>query len=636
MTNSAIQPANVYALVVGIEKYQAGSDHDLNGPANDALKFVDWLLEREVKPEHIYLFLSPLDQNRKVLSSATAKGLTPCPATHDKIANTIRSQLTSENSRGELLYIFWGGHGIITQMDTARRLFFADTDDNTKWNLDVNSLVNALSIFARGKGFPQQIFLIDACANAFYSKGIAQTSQGIAAGVKFAASHIGDVGGDSDLAEQFVLFAAPEYGVAINDAKIGTGHFSRAVLAELKEQPLLPDMKALAERLRADFLEKQQTQPAFWWKLGDSRIEAFASKSSRGQANWLEACKTWLEEQNQTRLSSNPRLYRKLTTVSYVPVRLRVEKYCLKHIEDSNRGINQAPPQVLDQSEWLKQLLSVDHSRNIAIIGEPGCGKSTLLQQVALWLLNEHNQVALWISLADLRGGTLEIYLLEEWLRVVLPIVASKTTEVIDAIKHEFRKLLRSDHFWLLLDGLDEMPLDTADPQTAVRKQLRDLIGLNPASHVILTCRSNFWDAERAASWFDTYRILELSDTTDLNQVQNFITHWFWQQPQQGQELKATLSQPKYRPLKDLVKNPLRLALVCHLWQSSGKTLPNTLTELYAQFLHEQWNRDVAETQLHRRRDELKQALGKLAIKAIDTQELPLRKHLVEDQLGRF
>jgi hypothetical protein len=625
VTNSTIQPANVHALVVGIEKYQAGSDWNLHGPANDALDFANWLLAHKVEPEQIYLFLSPLDRNQAVISEAKAKGLTPHPATRHEIEHTIKSRLISETSRGDLLYVFWGGHGTITQTDRSRRLLFDDND--TELNLNVNSLVDALSRSAYGTGFPKQIFLIDACANPIY-QGTARIQQVIASEVKFAAS------GYDEPAEQFVLFASPEYEVATNDSNVGTGRFSQAVLKNLQGKPLLPDMKAIAERIKSDFLEKQQIPPAYWLKLGDD--QEIANRSPGKQANWLKACRTWLEEQERIRSSSNPRLYRKLTPVSYVPVRLRVEKYCLKNIEDSNGGINQASPQVLNQSEWLKQLLSVDRSRNIAIIGEPGCGKSTLLQQVALWLLNEHNQVALWISLADLRGETLEIYLLEEWLRVVLPIAAPKTTEVIDTIKHEFRKLLRSDHFWLLLDGLDEMPLDTADPQTAVRKQLRDLIGLNPASHVILTCRSNFWDAERAASWFDTYRILELSDTTDLNQVQNFITHWFWQQPQQGQELKATLSQPKYRPLKDLVKNPLRLALVCHLWQSSGKTLPDTLTELYAQFLHEQWNRDVAETQLHHRRDELKQALGKLAIEAIDTQELPLRKHLVEDQLGRF
>ena len=259
MTATAIQPAKVYALVVGIEKYQAGSAYDLNGPANDALKFSSWLLNQGVEPEHISLFLSPLEQNQGMRLAAEAKGLIPVPATHDLISNTIRSQLTNESSRGDLLYVFWGGHGIITKTNTTvRRLFFADTDDNTKWNLNVNSFVEALSTSAYGSGFSQQIFLIDACANVFY-QGLAQTMQGETAGIEFAAS------GEADRAEQFALFASAEYEVATNASDVGTGHFSQAILENLQGQPLLPDMKQLVERIRSGFLEKQKQPPVYWW-----------------------------------------------------------------------------------------------------------------------------------------------------------------------------------------------------------------------------------------------------------------------------------------------------------------------------------------------------------------------------------
>ncbi|MBW4473578.1 MAG: caspase family protein [Stenomitos rutilans HA7619-LM2] len=300
MTATAIQPAKVYALVVGIEKYQAGSAYDLNGPANDALNFSSWLLDQGVEPEHIYLFLSPLEQNQGVRTAAEARGLTPAPATHDRITSTIRSRLTNESSRGELLYVFWGGHGIITKTDaTVRRLFFADTDDDTKWNLNVNSLVEALSTAAHGAGFPQQIFLIDACANGFY-QSLAQTIQGEVAEVKFAAS------GEFGPSEQFVFFASPDYGVATNDANAGTGQFSQAVLEELKGQSLLPDMKAIAERIQADFLKNQKIRPVYWLKLGDDQIDVSARMSPKNLAvnssqirklQWLQRKRTNLEQQ---------------------------------------------------------------------------------------------------------------------------------------------------------------------------------------------------------------------------------------------------------------------------------------------------------------------------------------------------
>ena len=259
-----ITPDRVYALVVGIEKYQAGSAWDLDGPANDALKFASWLLNRDVMPEHIQLFLSPLDRNAKVIEDARLKGLTHAPATRDQIDLAIRNKLTSENNSGDLLYIFWGGHGIVTKTNsTTRRLFFADTDDINKWNLNLDSLVEALSTSAFSSGFSQQNFLIDACANTHF-QGLYQTIGAESAASRFSTN------GEQRKAEQFILFASAAYEVATNES--GTGRFSRAVLDELQGQALLPDMKALAERIQTNFREKQHLEPVYWsYELGGNK-----------------------------------------------------------------------------------------------------------------------------------------------------------------------------------------------------------------------------------------------------------------------------------------------------------------------------------------------------------------------------
>ena len=268
MTVDLIQPENVYALVVGIEKYKAGSEWDLNGSANDALKFANWLLECDVKPENIQLFLSPLDVNVGVLEKAKAKGLSPFPADRNHIDSAIRSKLTSQGNRGDLLHVFWGGHGFITKTGaTTRRLFFADTDNINKWNLDFNSLVEALSTFATGSGFKLQNFWIDACANTHY-QGLYETIGAEAAASKFITN------GEQGKAEQFVLFAAAEYEVAINEATEGTGRFSKALLDELQQKTLLPDMKALVEQIKVNFRERKQSEPVYkWLKVGDDEEE---------------------------------------------------------------------------------------------------------------------------------------------------------------------------------------------------------------------------------------------------------------------------------------------------------------------------------------------------------------------------
>jgi Effector-associated domain 1/Caspase domain len=278
MTTDSINTENVYALVVGIEKYKGGSDWDLNGPANDALKFASWLLDRGVKPEHVQLFLSPLDKNAVVLEEAKAKGLNPLPADRNPIDSAIRSSLTSEGNRGDLLHVFWGGHAIVTKTDaTTRRLFFADTDNINKWNLNLNSLVEALSTFAHGSGFKQQNFWIDACANTYY-QGLYETIGAEAAASKFITN------GEQGKAEHFVLFAAAEYEVATNESAEGTGRFSRAVLDQLEGKTLLPDMEVLAKKIQANFLEKRSQPPVYWWisNGGNQRVIDNTKPSQRG------------------------------------------------------------------------------------------------------------------------------------------------------------------------------------------------------------------------------------------------------------------------------------------------------------------------------------------------------------------
>ncbi|PZO46785.1 MAG: hypothetical protein DCF15_19855 [Phormidesmis priestleyi] len=247
----------VYALVVGIETYELGANCDLDGPAQDGLNFIEWLLSRGVAPGHIRFFVSPLAKNADVQSQAEKRGITPYPATRDAIDAYIRNELITEQAKGEGLYVFWGGHGILTKTHSAtRRLLFADTTAANKLNLDVNSLVQALSTSAHGAGFNRHIFLVDVCANSYF-QGLYETVQGETAGQRYSAT------GEQVKAEQSVLFAAAEYEVAKNS--LGTGLFSAAVLAELQGQPLWPDMKALTERVQADFKRQNKPDPDYLW-----------------------------------------------------------------------------------------------------------------------------------------------------------------------------------------------------------------------------------------------------------------------------------------------------------------------------------------------------------------------------------
>jgi Effector-associated domain 1/Caspase domain len=299
MTTDSINPENVYALVVGIEKYKGGSEWDLTGPAMDALKFASWLLDRGVKPEYIQLFLSPLDKNVAVLEDAKAKGLNPFPADRNHIDSAIRSKLTSAVNRGDLLHVFWGGHGFITKTGaTTRRLFFADTDNINKWNLNFDSLVEALSTFVYSSGFKQQNFWIDACANTYY-QGLYETI-----GAEAAAS-IFITNGEQGKAEQFVLLAAAEYEVATNESTEGTGRFSRAVLDELAGKSLLPDVKALAEQIQANFLEKRSQPPIYWW-ISHKRNQRVVDNTKPSQRGVISLTPKQMQDLHQALLEAFP------------------------------------------------------------------------------------------------------------------------------------------------------------------------------------------------------------------------------------------------------------------------------------------------------------------------------------------
>lgn len=115
MTNKVVNPQNVYALVVGIEKSDPTKWSNLDGSANDAIKFAKWLYDQKVPPGNIHLCLSSLDPEHDLeLPSGVSRQL----ATYQTVFE-ILTKLTS--TQGEIFFLFWVGHGVIK--NKTRRLF---------------------------------------------------------------------------------------------------------------------------------------------------------------------------------------------------------------------------------------------------------------------------------------------------------------------------------------------------------------------------------------------------------------------------------------------------------------------------------------------------------------------------------
>lgn len=287
----------------------------------------------------------------------------------------------------------------------------------------------------------------------------------------------------------------------------------------------------------------------------------------------------------------------------------------------------------ISQSDFFEQVLRQRQSKysqgkRIAIIGEPGAGKTTQLQKIGDWVLEETDGIPIWIPLAEVGTRKLREYLLGDWLQTAI-----QELEVSPEHRDELGQLLRTGKVWLLLDGVDEMAISDALYQIAT--QMRE--GWLQNVQVVLTCRLNVWDAgKNALDGFDVYRNLDFEYPTEVHQL---VGKWFATEPALQQKLTGALEQPGKERIRDMVKNPLRLTLLCYSWQLRQGELPETKARLYEWFVDAfyEWNKGKVPIKLSAaKREELNRALGELAKEAIDQESsrFCLREKFVNRFLG--
>jgi Effector-associated domain 2 len=260
---SPIRTDRTTAVVVGIEQYAAGSDWNLNGPVPDARRFVDWFLCRGVPPDRVIALTAPLRRNPDPWDGS------PVPAVA-ATQGALRSLLVRELPalEGDLLWVVWGGHGMV-DADGRRRLFSADATGQDPVNIDLDEVL-AFYRSAAVPSFPRQLWFVDAC-QTLHDGSLSRRSLPHEVLPRDVVPLPGRL-------QEVVLAASPGERAA-NLAMERTGLFSREVLAELPqvgpEWP--PDVGRLVERQRARFLElrraglARQTPTYFWYR--DSRGE---------------------------------------------------------------------------------------------------------------------------------------------------------------------------------------------------------------------------------------------------------------------------------------------------------------------------------------------------------------------------
>lgn len=369
----------------------------------------------------------------------------------------------------------------------------------------------------------------------------------------------------------------------------------------------------------------------------------YSSSLSTAPINWHEVCHQVIAKQQE-----NQRLRRKATERGfelniYVPLGLverkqqqrRSAEVPLSQVYELDKKVVTKEYQ---RDDFLNSIIGQSKnskSKHIAITGEAGSGKTTLLGEIADELQKKDLGLPIYVSLSGLQGKMLKEYVLQKWLETALPFINSEEVRVTSAMEDELIKQFRQGRVWLLLDGVDEMP--AASPTEVLATIEAQLVDWLASARVVLTCRLNIWDASvnNTLAGFDTYRMLEFTNL----QVQKFIEQWFEVASYQetttelssqtqllGEQLQAKLKEETHARLCELVRNPLRLSLLCQTFylNKSGE-LPNTKAKLFSRFVYyfsewKQKEREQKHTKVTKiQQQELNKALGKLALAGLNS-----------------
>ncbi|MFB2897249.1 HEAT repeat domain-containing protein [Aerosakkonemataceae cyanobacterium BLCC-F50] len=360
------------------------------------------------------------------------------------------------------------------------------------------------------------------------------------------------------------------------------------------------------------------------------------------EINWREICTKVLATQHLRRQATAQQYELNI----YVPLGL-MDRPKTPNPRQNATG-EESPPQkepelqivqtYKDDAFFLK-VIAENHTKkgkHIAIIGEPGAGKTTLLGELAQRLAKNTPDFPICIRLADLRSSTIADYLLNNWFSKALQFIDFEAENVTPEIRKSFKQLFAAGKVWLLLDGVDEMAATSPIEALArIQEQLTDWVG---KARVVLTCRLNVWDAaiSNTLTDFDTYKTLEFEpddvdeficlffeEASQDEKRRNSGNETFWQE--QGKRLTRQLKEPGKDNIRRMVRNPLRLSMLCQSWCVPQQELPQTKAALYEQFTTYffEWKQEEFSKKQRvlnqRDKKQIQQALAKLALAAMES-----------------
>ncbi|MGP3973878.1 VMAP-C domain-containing protein [Streptomyces sp. 8N114] len=234
----ALDPKRVHALVVGIESYDISPHWDLPGAGRDALRVAAWLTDTAGVPaSQVRLLLSP----RQDCTTTSAHPYQA--ATQENVERTLFTELSA--CEGDLLWIYWAGHGFLDASDRLLLPYQNATASLTR-HLNLTSALHWLRSDRLAAGhFHRQVALGDTC----------RVDSALARGLNFGSV---SYGGGRTLPDrrQFTLYASRPGEVAQNMTDRAAGRFTDTLLARLEGKSLesvVHGLTDIAKGVQADF-----------------------------------------------------------------------------------------------------------------------------------------------------------------------------------------------------------------------------------------------------------------------------------------------------------------------------------------------------------------------------------------------
>jgi hypothetical protein len=301
-----ISPEKTFAIVAGIEQYGAGIA-ELDGPAHDALRFIEWLREMKVPPQNIVAHIAPTPENAEDCRLRLESARLPKPNQRGGDYEAIRDSLLNAPARldGDLLFLFWGGHGMYSYKENQQLLLVAGASQKDCRGFGAEDILKFLRVRQYGgQSYGSRIALIDACADEKPTGG-RETILPLQDNVYQLGASAEDI--------RLASFQAAALGQEARQQDAGerrTGVFSNLALewlAEEENRQLPPAVADLIEHLKIEFESKGISQQPVFLEVGDwdgNRKVVIDKLLSRERMRRLHAAHEALRLLNQTGLTT--------------------------------------------------------------------------------------------------------------------------------------------------------------------------------------------------------------------------------------------------------------------------------------------------------------------------------------------